>query len=707
MYGHATSLKVQAGWVRLGKTFCSQNGGGTCATSRVDFTKDSHPFLVEILPRQTTQMSPDVGLPAEYKTQPLGNTREPLHLRLFGDRPDGPALAVWQSNRLFGDRQSAMRAFTLLALLFLSVFSAHAQDTGSYIGRVLDAEFGAFEEPGVEILLTGGNEIRSREPNPQGWFGFWNLPDGDYSIKVRKAGYQAPPARTFSVISGSSEPTRPTFLPPGEHPDAYRAFVMNELDPDVFRYHWEEDQSTAGYDYAAHVNEPYVVEFLGEPVDVLDDSSAIRLEREYGIILVDSDTGTWTQEHAYRLLETMKAIPRHYWIEGRSRWALTSAHVADDIWITGGSVHDDREVLIADEAFTYATPRTASIDEKRGQFFSRRLHHAGVRFVTDNGHHTSSYEKILRERYGVTTRVTDHTTYSALTSSTTEENSVRFQNFHAEEIVQIINMLEELPSGMRSTPGLEYLVRRKDGFPHPLYPNAPAVAWTDSGYIEFMDIAFLAAGSTHRLIIHEKAHFLWAHLFDDQLRADWIELGGWFETADSPSGWWTTKQTEFVSAYAHNVNPNEDMAESIAYFVINPDKLRSRAIGKYEFIRDRIMHGSFYISQIREDLTFEVYNLYPDYVFPGKIRRVDILVTGAPNEDKTVTIEVELHALDRTLEGAQYVFIRIESEDDTYTDKYLYPVDGARTGTVLGRTFTIEQACQVRLLDSDTGLYYR
>ena len=588
---------------------------------------------------------------------------------------------------------TAMRAFTLLAFLFLSIFPAHAQDTGSYMGRVVPPEFGEFHEPGVEILLTGGGEIRSMAPYPNGWFAFYNLPDGDYTVKARKAGYQAPPARTFSIVNGSSEPTPPAFVPPGEHPDAYRAFVMRKLDPDVFRYHWEEDQSTAGYDFAAHVNEPHVVEFLGEPVDILDDASALRLEREYGIILVNSDTATWTQEHAYRLLETMKSIPVHYWIEGRSRWTLTDAHVPNDIWITGGGVQDDREVLMADVAFTYATPRTTRIDGKRGQYFSRRLHHAAVRFVTDNGHHESSFDKILRERYGVTTYVTDDMTYSALTASTTGENSAQFQRFHAEEIVQIINMLEEMPSGLRSTPGLQYLVRRRDGYPHPLYPGAPAVAWTDAGYIEFMDTAFLggSAGPTHRLIIHEKAHFLWAHMFDAQLRDDWIELGGWFQTSDSPSGWWTTKQTEFVGAYAHNVNPNEDMAESIAYFVINPDKLRSRAIGKYEFIQDRIMQGNFYISTIREDLTFEVYNLFPDYVFPGKIRRVDVEVTGAPAEDKTVRIEVELHALNNVLEGATHVFMRIESEDDTSTDEYLYPVDGGQTGTVLGATFTLSK----------------
>ena len=88
-------------------------------------------------------------------------------------------------------------------------------------------------------------------------------------------------------------------------------------------------------------------------------------------------------------------------------------------------------------------------------------------------------------------------------------------------------MLEEFPSGMRHTAGLNYLVRRLDGTPHPLYPAAPAVAWTTEGYIEFMESAFKESGPAymHRLILHEKAHFLWEHLFDEQLKQDWIELG--------------------------------------------------------------------------------------------------------------------------------------------------------------------------------------
>ena len=568
-----------------------------------------------------------------------------------------------------------------------------AAGAGLYTGHVSGVEGrGAFDD--VDVLLTCGYGTLERAvPGPDGGFVFAGLPDGDYVVTVRKTGYRGPPARPFRLEGGVI-----TSPPPAE---IDRQFVLAPLDPHTFVYHWEEDQSTAGYDYSAHVNQPLVVEFLDERVEVSDSSSAIRLNHDYDILLVDSDSGAWTQEHAYRLLETMKTIPQEDWLspEGRprgaSKWLLTSEHVQNDIRITGGDLFSERTVLISEEAFVNASPRIALIEGKRGRYYSQRLHHALVRFVTDNGRHEGSYERILRERFAVTTRVTDHTSYEELTASTTGEGASRFQKFHSEEIVQIINTLEEMPQGMHKIPELKYLVRRLDGTPHPLYGQAPAVAWPDSGYIEFMDKAFLQASITgvHRLILHEKAHFLWAHLFDEPLKADWIELGGWYEDVRSPSGWSTTRQTEFVSAYAHQKNPNEDMAESIAFFVINPDKLKSRAIGKYEFVRDRIMQGNFYISQIREDLTFEVYNLFPDYVFPGKIRRVDIRVIGAPEADKTVRIEVELHALDRVLEGAEDVLMRIVSEAGTFVDVFLHPggIVGAPADTVLSGGFSLSK----------------
>ena len=182
------------------------------------------------------------------------------------------------------------------------------------------------------------------------------------------------------------------------------------------------------------------------------------------------------------------------------------------------------------------------------------------------------------------------------------------------------------------------------------------------------------------MILHEKAHFLWEHLFDYQLKADWIELGGWYENPDDKDGWSTTRQLEFVSAYAHEKNPNEDMAESISYYIVTPDKLRSRSPAKYEFIQNRIMHGVRYISQIRKDLTFQVYNLYPDLVYPGRIIRVDIQVEGEPEADKRITIELEIH---QSGEGdkAQASWLRIFSSKGTWFGLWLHPVDenGRRT----------------------------
>ena len=139
-------------------------------------------------------------------------------------------------------------------------------------------------------------------------------------------------------------------------------------------------------------------------------------------------------------------------------------------------------------------------------------------------------------------------------------------------------MFEELPAGFHAVPGLSYLLRRQDGHVHPLYETAAAVAWPSAhpeSYVEFMESAFRAdLRHTRRLILHEKAHFMWSNLFEEDLRDAWTELGGWYPNPNASSGWSTAEQTTFVSPYAHAINPNEDMAESISYYVENPADLQ-------------------------------------------------------------------------------------------------------------------------------------
>ena len=547
---------------------------------------------------------------------------------------------------------------------------------------------GNFED--AEILLTGDGYLLTTTPDSSGNFKFYGLADGEYEGKMKKNGYKSSTAKTFTLDINEMEQTQDnvTYLNKTQKSEVTKTllsssidnneFSLIPIDSENFSFHWEEDQSTAGFDYSAYINEPLTIEFLGEQQIVFDDSSANLLHHNYNILLVNSGDVRWTQEHAYRIAETMKSIPQEqrdsYKIQSLkpSKWQLTSDYIEDDIRITETSGH--KTVLISDAVFVNAAPKVAKVEGKRGIFYSQRLHHALVRFVTQNGTNVKAYEKILNERYGVSTLIPD---YSILTAPTGNEEAGRFQAFHPDEIVEIINMFEEMPKGMHKLPELNYLVRRLDGTPHPFYDEALAVAWPDAGYIEFMESAFNTSSVAfmHRLIIHEKAHFLWAHQFDQNLKKDWIDLGGWYEDSSINSGWATSTQTEFVSAYAHSKNPNEDMAESISYFIINPDLLKSRAIRKYEFVRDRIMQGNIYISQINENLTFQVYNLFPDYVFPAKIKRVDINVDGIPEQDKIVTIEIELHALDVELEGAKLAYLRVFSEIGTYKDVYLYPVD--------------------------------
>ena len=441
----------------------------------------------------------------------------------------------------------------------------------------------------------------------------------------------------------------------------------------AFTFHWELDDSPEGSERATLV-QPVQVLLSDQLLEIAPHSASLQLVRKYSVHL----EGGWSAGHAHSLLRTFESIPQEandpYAAEPRvpaSVWRLTHEHVQDDVSIE--VENGQRLVTIAQQAFIHSEPLLAEIEGVRGRYYSRRLHEAVVRFVTSGGADRPALKRILENRYGVSVDVPD---YAELTRSTTEERAGRFGEFKDEELLFLASMFEEYPEGLRLTPGLQYLVRRLDGTPHPLYPEAPAVAWPSSGYIEFMESAFQGQGpaAIHRLILHEKAHFLWAHLFDDQLRADWIELGGWYESPEDGDGWSTTRQLEFVSAYAHAKNPNEDMAESISYYIVSPDKLRSRSPAKYEFIQNRLMHGVRYISQIRRDLTFQVYNLYPDLVYPGRIIRIDIQVDGEPEQDKQVTIEVEIHR-SGDQDGAQASSLRVFSPQGTFYDHWLYPVD--------------------------------
>ena len=501
----------------------------------------------------------------------------------------------------------------------------------------------------------------------------FDLSEGKWALIIDTKGYTFPAATYVNI------------------PEVNTATItLTPLLTKNYNYNWEDDSSFAGHATQVYVNEPSKLVVLNDTISVPDDYSAVKLRNEFGIVL-SNDKTNWSSEDSYKLYTSLNALPIGKFGEGqivdvekgvnlKAVFYLTQDEQFRDISIE--IKNDIKYVTVSQSAFVYANPQIVTLDGIKGKYFSKRLYHAIVNYYTDFAKNAALVDKIAMGSFGIRFMKPDQETENLMS-----EAASNFQDFFDDEKVQILAMFEEMPEGFHKIDGLKYLVRRINGQDNPVYPAAAAIAWTGIKTIEFMSKSFNSSGyeDVSRLILHEKAHFLWAYTFDDNLKNDWATLGGWFQDPTSGSGWLTYNTTEFVSAYAHANNPNEDMAESVATYITNPDLLLSRSVRKYEFIRDRIMHGTRYIAQIREDLTFTVYNLFPDYTYPGKVTAVDIDVQGLPEEDKEITIKIKLNSKDPDIDGASFCSMRIVSSIGTFVDIGLNPVNGKNDSTLIGK----------------------
>jgi len=495
---------------------------------------------------------------------------------------------------------------------------------------------------------------------------FSNISNGKWALSIDATGYYFPPTQVFNLTDKSILVETRFIL----------ITLANSVD---YVYKWQDDSSYLGHAQQSYINGQPDYKVINDPIKVPDDFSSINLISISGIALSNKLT-SWSSEDAYRLYQMVKRVPLLNASKGllstntanvNSVWSITDDEVVSDISIN--LLNGIKYVTISRKAFVYATPLVAELDGIKGRFFSKRLYNAVISFATNFGNDANAVSTIADQNFGI--KFLDPGTDL---KNLMNEDPSNFQSFSAFEKITILSMFEELPDGMHAQANLKYIVHRIAGQDNPKYPSAAAIAWTGLKTIEFMQKAFSTPdyGAIQRLILHEKAHFLWDGLFEQKLKDDWSLLGGWYLDPTAPSGWSTTKTTEFVSAYAHALNPNEDMAESVATYVTNPNLLMSRSIGKYEFIRDRVMFGTRYVAIIRKDLTFTVYNLMPDYNYPGKIEGVNVSVIGLPNEDKKLVIELKIHAIDSTKDGASYGFTRISSSIGTFFDMYLNQVNG-------------------------------
>ena len=527
------------------------------------------------------------------------------------------------------------------------VYVSRYTTTEKYIDGYVN---GIQDDDNITVTLFNDSYVRTVTPSITGYYKFSDLMDDNYYIKIDANGYEAVELNSASISSVTVDPS--TLYSNVSHVN----FNLKTLRENGYYSCWQSTETGFTYETVSNVNKEIKVDFADDSSEISDDGAASILREKYNVVLLN-DEEKWSSETSSRFLELYQTIPDSITTNLKSTWKLTNKHINNDIIIN--QVDDHYEITISIDAIENSTPRVATIDGQVGKYYSKRLYNAIVRFVTNNGYDANACETILNTNFLCSFNVPD---YAYLTEGITNETEVSFQEFLPDEKLLILTMFEEMPEGMHKMKELKYLVRRKTGQTHPIYPQAAAVTWTKARepYIEFMDSAFKddqGYYETKRLIIHEKTHMYYEYYFSNELKEQWYEIGGWYQSADDPDGWKTTKETEFVSAYAHEHNPDEDMAESVATYVINPNLLKSRSINKYNFIKNYIMNGSYYILETREDLKFEVYNLSPDYIYPGKVKSTIIKITGDYFDDKTIDIRFKLFGNDST-NGANNFWLR-------------------------------------------------
>ncbi len=300
----------------------------------------------------------------------------------------------------------------------------------------------------------------------------------------------------------------------------------------------------------------------------VNENPILQLEEKYAVYL----DYTWTAKHAETLLRVFKSISP--WTQLHfSQWHISNSDLDSGIKIEFKDklkfVTISRNILPVEGAQKVSSP-------------SKHLYYAVFEFITDNGTNKPMIEFILKKRYGI-----EVPSYGLLSNGLAAPTEKRYSDFENEDLMLIISVLEEFPQAFHKTAQLKYIVRRIDN-----HNRGISQAIIGGNRIEFAESIFGRHNfnDTRRVIAHEKSHFLWAYVFNQQIKTDWTKLGGWHQDSNSESGWSTTKKrSEFVSDYAYEVNPNEDMAESIAHYIVDPDKLRYCSPNKYKFIHEQIM----------------------------------------------------------------------------------------------------------------------
>lgn len=194
------------------------------------------------------------------------------------------------------------------------------------------------------------------------------------------------------------------------------------------------------------------------------------------------------------------------------------------------------------------------------------------------------------------------------------------QTFSLAEL-QIIDMAyKQLPPTYKKLRSMDRLKRMPNGYSSPRSPNAAAYArpgfkssyFSTEGEIVFIQSAFSDDKTWGTLVaIHELSHHM------DFSKSDkvsfglsevpaFMKLSGWkksvsYKTDDKgkkvqEEEWTHDKGKKFVTDYAAT-QPAEDLADSAAYYILEPRKLKRIDPEKYNYIKNNLFGGKEYLNE--------------------------------------------------------------------------------------------------------------
>ena len=128
---------------------------------------------------------------------------------------------------------------------------------------------------------------------------FTDLVEGQWALSIDATGYTFPSTSVFNFPETTSA-----------------AVELTPLLNDNFTYNWRDDGSAAGHATQSYQSEPTEIVVLNDTISVPTGFSALKLRREYGIILSD-DNESWSNEDAYRLYKMLSNLPYNPFGEGQ------------------------------------------------------------------------------------------------------------------------------------------------------------------------------------------------------------------------------------------------------------------------------------------------------------------------------------------------------------------------------------------------------